>query len=213
MRAFLKLGLLALVLLGLSVGLRALGVDLTQLSPEKLRTALLSFGVGAPIVYLAAYGQPLVPLPASVMTMAGGLAFGPWWGLVAAVSGATLRACSQFLLARRLGRETIARWLQGRAARLDEHVGARGFTTVFLVRLIPNFPYDIQNLALGVSRVRFWPYALATFFGIIPASFAFVYFGDSLTNPAQTWKLLAALLLVFGVVWLQRRFARRARVS
>lgn len=212
-RALLRSLLGVSVVLALILGLKAFGVDVAEFTPERIRTALLSYGAGAPIIYLAVYGQPLVPLPASVMTMAGGLAFGPWWGLLAAVSGATIRACSQFLIARRLGRDTIARWLQGRAARLDERVGARGFTTVLLVRLIPNFPYDMQNLALGVSRVRFWPYAFATLLGVVPASFAFVYFGDSLANPAQTWKLLAAVLLVIAVVWVQRRVAGRARIS
>ena len=213
MRTFFKLGLFVLLVLGLGWGLKALGVDVTRLTPERVRAGILSFGALAPVIYLAAYGQPLVPLPASIMTIAGGLAFGTWWGLAAAVCGATIRAMGQFLLARRLGRETLARWLKGRAARIDERIGARGFTTVLFVRLIPNVPYDLQNIALGVSRVRFWPYALATFLGILPASFAFVYVGDSLTSPARTWKLVLAVLLVVVVVWVQRRVARRARLS
>ena len=200
-------------ILALILGLTALGVDPSTVTPERIRTTLLSYGAGAPVLYLVAYGQPLVPLPASVMTMAGGLAFGPWWGLMAAVCGATLRACGQFLIARRLGRKTVARFLKGRTAHIDERIGARGFATVLLIRLIPNFPYDLQNLALGVSRVRFWPYAVATLLGIVPASFAFVFLGDSLTDLARLWRVLAAALLVLGVVGLQRRMARRVRVS
>lgn len=199
--------------LAIILGLKALGVDLSDITPERIRALLIPYGAGAPMLYVAAYSQPFVPLPASIMTMAAGLAFGPWWGLMAAVCGATLRACGQFLIARRLGRNTIARFLKGRTAHIDERIGARGFATVLLIRLIPNVPYDLQNLALGVSRVRFWPYALATLIGIVPASFAFVYFGDSLTNPAQTWKLLAAALLVIAVVWVQRRVTHRARIS
>ena len=98
-------------ILALILWLHALGVDFSTVTPERIRALLIPYRAGAPILYVAAYGQPLVPLPASVMTMAGGLAFGPWWGLMAAVCGATLRACGQFLIARRLGRKTIARFL------------------------------------------------------------------------------------------------------
>jgi len=212
-RIFLKLGLLVALILGLTAGLRALGVDVTHVTPERVRAGILSFGPMAPFVYLAVYGQPLVPLPASILSMAGGLAFGPVWGLLAALAGATTRACSQFLLARRLGREAVARLLTGRVAALDQKIGANGFQAVFWVRLIPNLPYDVQNFALGFSRVGFGPYAAATVVGILPASVAFTYFGDSLTDLGRLWKVLLGALLVFGVLVVQRRFAARSRPS
>ena len=211
MRTFLKLGLLVLLVLGLSWGLTALGVDVTRVTPERVRAYILSFGGLAPVIYLAAYGQPLVPLPASIMTIAAGLAFGPLWGLLAALLGATVRACSQFLIARLLGREAVAQLLKGRVAALDQKIGEHGFQTVLLIRLIPNLPYDVQNYGLGFSRVAFGPYAVATMLGIIPASFAFVYFGYSLTDPRQLWKPVLGLLLILVVIGAQRRSAVRSR--
>ena len=203
-----KLGLFVVVVLGISWGLRAAGFDVTQISPERVKTFMLSFGFWAPAIYLAVYGQPIVPLPASIMTIAGGLTFGPLWGLLAALAGATVRACSQFLIAKLMGREAVARLLKGRMAALDQQIGANGFQTVLLIRLIPNLPYDLQNYGLGFSRVAFGPYAVATMLGIIPASFAFVYFGYSLTDLRQLWKLLIGVLLVLGVIAVQRRLAQ-----
>ena len=211
MRTFLKFGLFLLIVLGLWWGLQAAGIDVTRVTPERVRADILSFGALAPVIYLAAYGQPLVPLPASVMTIAAGLAFGPWWGLLAALLGASTRACSQFLIARLLGRETVARLLKGRVAALDQKIGENGFTTVLFIRLIPNFPYDIQNYGLGFSQVAFGPYAAATVLGIIPASFAFVYFGYALTDLRQCWKLVLGMLLVLVVIGAQRRYAARSR--
>ena len=211
MRTFLKFGLFLLIVLGLWWGLQALGVDVTRVTPERVRADILSFGALAPVIYLAAYGQPLVPLPASVMTIAAGLAFGPWWGLLAALLGASARACSQFLIARLLGREAVAQLLKGRVAALDQKIGEHGFQTVFFIRLIPNLPYDVQNYGLGFSRVAFGPYAVATMLGIVPASFAFVYFGYSLTDPRQLWKLVLGLLFILVVIGAQRRSAVRSR--
>jgi uncharacterized membrane protein YdjX (TVP38/TMEM64 family) len=147
------------------------------------------------------------------MTLTGGLAFGPLWGMLAALGAATARACTQFGVARLLGREAVAKLLRGRAAALDQKIGQNSFKTVLLVRLIPNVPFDMQNYGLGFSRARFIPYAVATLLGMIPGCFAFVYLGYSLTDPAQIWKLLVAILLIAGLILLQQRLTRRAPAS
>ena len=208
---WLQLGAFVLLVVGLIWGLRTLGVDVTKVTPEKVRSFVLSFGMWAPAIYLLTYGQPIVPLPASVMTIAGGLAFGPLWGTLAALAGATTRACTQFGVARWLGREAVAKLLKGRAASLDTALSNNSFKAVLLIRLIPNFPYDVQNYGLGFSQARFAPFALATALGIIPASFAFVYLGYSLTDPAQIWKLLVAILVIVGLMLAQRAWKPRRK--
>lgn len=206
---WIKLGAFLLLVIGLGWVLKALGVDLTQVTPERIRGFVLSFGVWAPAIYLLAYGQPIVPLPASVMTITGGLAFGPLWGALAALGGATVRATSEFLVARLLGREAVAKLLKGKVAQLDQKIGANGFKTVLLIRLIPNLPFDVQNYGLGFSQVLFGPYVLASFLGMIPGTFAYVYLGYSLTDPKQIWKLGVAILIIVGLMVAQRAWKSR----
>jgi uncharacterized membrane protein YdjX (TVP38/TMEM64 family) len=184
-------------------------VDLGAVNPERIRIFVLSFGVWAPAIYLLAYGQPIVPLPASVMTITGGLAFGPLWGALAALGGATVRACTQFLVARLLGRKAVAKLLKGKAAQLDQKISEHGFKAVLLLRLLPNLPFDVLNYALGFSRVRFKSYALASGLGMIPGSFAYVYLGYSLTDPQHLWKLLLAVLVIVGLIVAQQAIQRR----
>ena len=211
--AWIKVVTLGVIVVGIGLGLKVLGVDLTRLTPERVRTFVLSFGAFAPLAYLLAYGQPLVPLPASIMTATGGLAFGPLWGTLAAIAGATTRACGQFLIAKLLGREAVEKLLKGRLAKLDQQAGRNGFKTVLLVRLIPNFPYDIQNYGLGFSQVRFGPYTLGTLLGILPGSLAYAYLGYSLTDPKQMWKLLMAALLIVGLMTAQLAWKTRHSAS
>ena len=206
---WMKLAAFLLVVTGLGWLVRALGFDIRQVTPDKIRTFVLSFGAWAPAVYLLAYAQPLVPLPASVMTITGGLAFGPAWGTLAALCGATARACNQFLTARLLGRDAVAKLLKGKVAALDEKIAANGFKAVLLIRLIPNLPFDVQNYGLGFSRVSFPPYALASFLGMIPGCVAFVYLGYSLTDPQQIWKMLLAILVIVGLMVAQRAWKAR----
>lgn len=202
-----------LLIAGLWWGVRALGIDLTQVTPERVRGFVLSFGVWAPVIYLLIFAQPLIPLPASIMTAAGGVAFGPWWGTLAAVCGATVRACTQFLIARFVGRGTISKLVKGRVAAINETVGEHGFKVVLLIRLIPNLPFDVQNYTLGVSRVRFAPYATASFLGIAPWSFVYVFFGYSLTDLERFWKLAVVILIIAALLVGQRQFVKRKKAS
>jgi len=205
-----KLAVLVAALAGLWFAAQALGLQLSDLTPERVRGWVLSFGPWAPLVYVLVYGQPIVPLPASIMTGIGGVAFGKGWGTLAALGGATLRASTQFLVARLLGRDAVAKLLKGRVASLDQRIGENTFKAVLLIRLIPNFPFDVQNYGLGFSRARFLPYALATFIGMLPGCFAFVYLGYSLTDPKQIWKLLVAILMIVAVMFLPRFLKRPA---
>ena len=208
---WLKFILLLLFLIGVGWGLGALGFDVTQVNPDRIQEFVLGFGIWAPVVYLLAYGQPIVPLPGSIMTIAGGLAFGTTWGTLAALCGATTRACSQFLVTRLLGRETVAKLIKGKVAVCDEKLGEHGFKVVLLLRLIPNLPFSLQNYGLGLSCVRFRMYALATFLGMIPGTLAYVYLGRSLTDPKHLWKLVVAVGIIVGLMVAQRAWKYRRR--
>ena len=195
------------LLIGLAIGgwrvLKVCGLDVLRLHPDRIRSFIISFGWWAPAAYLVLYGQPIVPLPLSVIAIAGGLAFGPWWGMLATVGGATLRATTQYLLARRLGRELVSRFLHHRLMAINRFITHRPFRSVLLVRLVPNFPFDIQNYSLGCSGVPFVPYIGATMLGILPSSFGFAYFGHALTTPRSLWIAAAVLFAIVGFAWVQ----------
>ncbi len=202
----------AVLMVALWYGLRAVGVDLFAIRPGRVRNFVLSFGALAPLVYLLVYSQPIVPMPVSILTLAGGLAFGPVWGTMAAVTGATVRACGQFGIARLLGQEMVCKLFKGRVAALNNKIRDNSFHTVLWIRLIPNVPFDMQNYGLGFSKVRFWPFALGTMLGVAPTTFTFVYLGYSLTDPRQLWKFFLAVVLLAGLLSLSKLLSRRQRV-
>jgi uncharacterized membrane protein YdjX (TVP38/TMEM64 family) len=205
-------GVLVLLAAGAMVVLKLAGIELTQLSPERVRAFVLSFGIWAPAAYLLVYGQPFVVLPTTVLSISGGLAFGPAWGTAAALAGATLRACSQFAVARVLGRDVVAKLLHRRVARLNQQLDRHAVKAVALIRLIPNVPYDVQNFGFGVSQVRFAPYVLGSVLGIFPACVALAYLGDSITESGRLWKAGLAALLIVGLVFAGRAWKTRHRL-
>ena len=203
---------LGIPLAGILAGLVWWALHPAQMSPARVERWLLSAKQFAPLLYLVVYAQPVVPVPASVMTIASGLTFGSFWGLWAAAFGATARACNQFVLARWLGRTRLERVLKGRLARLDEQIGRHGLHAVLFIRLVPNLPFDMQNYCLGCSRIRFPAYAIGTFLGILPGTFAFVYLGDAFTHRGHAWKAVVAVVILVGLIVLQRRWmARKTR--
>lgn len=130
--------------------------------------------------YIGVYTvRPLVLFPASLLTIAGGVLFGPVVGLGAAVAGANLSALVAFSLGKVFSPSTLAdpsrttfvsRW----SGRLRE----RSFATVMVMRLAL-LPFDLVNYAAGFLRVRTVPFLLATAIGSFPGALSFVLAGAS----------------------------------
>jgi len=119
-------------------------------------------------------------VPGLFITMAAGVLFGPFKGFVivslASVTGASLA----FLIGRHLVREWITRKMADSPHfhAINEAIGREGAMIVFLLRLSPLFPYNLLNYGLGLTRVRFGSYFIASWIGMLPGTFMYVYLGS-----------------------------------
>jgi uncharacterized membrane protein YdjX (TVP38/TMEM64 family) len=157
------------------------------LEKERLRQFVAGYGAWGPIVYLIIWTlAPPLFLPGLPITLAGGVLFGPFWGVVYVIFGATAGATLAFLVARYLARDWVAAKLQGtRLASLDDKVAREGWEIVAFTRLIPIFPFFLLNYAFGLTRIPLWHYVLATFFGMLPVTAAYVYFSANVLDLFQ----------------------------
>ncbi|GEL07376.1 TVP38/TMEM64 family protein [Salisediminibacterium halotolerans] len=168
-----------------------------NIRPGEIRAWILSFGVYAPVIYLVLYAaRPLILFPASIMTLGGGLAFGPFWGTVLSVAGASGSAAVAFFVARKLGKNVAAKDWQGRAEKIQQQLETNGFYYVFLLRFIPLLNFDLISYLAGVSKVKFAPFIFGTASGMIPGTFAYVFLGSSLVDPSVEVLILAGALFV-----------------
>jgi uncharacterized membrane protein YdjX (TVP38/TMEM64 family)/ferredoxin len=174
--------LVFLVLLAAAVAGIHLSGAAQYLQEERLRALISSYGALAPVIYILIYTlAPVLLLPGLPLTIAGGILFGPFWGVVYTITGATLGASLAFLVARYLARDWVAAKLTGpKWAKLDREVEQHGWKVVAFTRLIPAFPFNLLNYAFGLTKVPFSHYALATFFCMLPACVAFIVFSSSL---------------------------------
>ncbi|MCI0453941.1 MAG: TVP38/TMEM64 family protein [Candidatus Dadabacteria bacterium] len=191
---------LVVILVAVFFLVRASGIEFKNLTPSKIREYLLSFGmIKGALIYLAIYTfsiRPFIPIPPTLYTFAGGFTFGPIWGTVLTVIGATLNASICFLIARALGKDFVEKISKGKFDKLNEKLRNSGFKTLLIIRTSPvGPPFDLVSYASGVLRIPFWSHFLATMTGIIPAVAVYSYFGGSITKGG-----LAILIAFFLVV-------------
>ena len=173
---YLRIGLI-LILIGTIILMRATGAT-RYLEQENFRNLIAGVGLWAPALYVLTYTiAPSLFLPGLPITIIGGILFGPFWGVIYTIFGATAGACLAFLISRYAARNWIEHKLKSpRWKKLDEGVERQGWKVVALTRLIPLFPFNLLNYAFGLTKIGFIPYTLATFFCMLPACIAFIVF-------------------------------------
>ena len=172
------------------------------------------------LAYAVAYLlRPLLLFPATVITVAAGLLFGPVVGVLIVIVAANASAMLAYSIGRLLAGERTADDQRsdadqaGLIARWGERMRTNSFEAVFIMRLL-FLPYDLVNYASGALRIRWTSFLLATVLGTLPGTIAFVLLGASIERLDEglgginPWTI-AASIAIFVVSLLIARFARR----
>jgi uncharacterized membrane protein YdjX (TVP38/TMEM64 family)/rhodanese-related sulfurtransferase len=202
MRIVLFLGLLAAVTLAI--------IYRDQFDAAELEAWVRDAGPVAPLLFMLVYALAAVLfLPGSVLTLAGGALFGPVLGTFYNLTGATLGATLAFLFARYLASDWVAEKTGGRVKQLINGVEGEGWRFVAFVRLVPLFPFNLLNYALGLTRLRLMHYIIATYLFMLPGAIAYTYLGYAgreavAGGEGMIQKGLMALALLAVVAFLPR---------
>ncbi len=220
-----KLSVSRLLLIGAAVALLVvLGRQAGAYLPQFVAW-VESLGVWGPVVFVVGYVVAAVAfVPGSILTLAAGAIFGLAKGVVTVFIAAMLGSAAAFIVARYVARPAIERRLAGntRFAAIDRAVGAQGRKIVFLLRLSPVFPFNLLNYALGLTKVRFFDFFIASV-GMLPGTLLYVYYGKlagdvaTLAGGAAVAKgpeyygvLVLGLVATVVVTTIVTRIARRA---
>ena len=178
-------------------------------------------------VIAVASGLPV----ALVLTIAGGMIFGPWTGAGLTMFSATVGATLTYAAARlAMGSALQARLLgsDGMVRRIVDGFGRNTFSHILTMRLIPLFPFSPVNIAAGLVQAPLRPFVLATLLGEVPTATIYASFGsglgralsagakpplDHLRDPWLILPLVGLALLSLApslIGWWGRRRAQRA---
>lgn len=146
-------------------------------APARLRELIQRLDpLAARVAYVLVYIVGTVLLvPGTAMSFVGAVLFGVWEGTLYTWMGATIGATLAFFVARFLGRQFVDQLLRGRLQALDRRLAEHGFTGLFLLRLVPLFPFNGLNFGSGLTAISTRDYVLATALGILPATFVYQF--------------------------------------
>jgi uncharacterized membrane protein YdjX (TVP38/TMEM64 family)/rhodanese-related sulfurtransferase len=175
-RSLLRLAL-ALPLVTAAVGAT---IHLGQIDLAMLDAWLGSLGLWAPVGYVALYALATIAfVPGVLFSLTGGALFGPLWGTIWNLIGATVGATLAFLAARYIAGEWVTRKAGGLLKRLIDGVDAEGWRFVAFVRLVPLFPFNLSNYALGLTHIPLHHYVIATLICMVPGAVAYTWLGHA----------------------------------
>lgn len=167
-----------LLLLLIAAGIGAVIVYRDQLDADALQSWIEGAGAAAPMLFMLVYIVGTVFFfPGSVLTLLGGALFGPVLGTFYNLTAATLGAMLSFLVARYLASDWVMNKTGGRLKQLMDGVEKEGWRFVAFVRLVPLFPFNLLNYALGLTRISFSQYSIATYICMLPGAIAYTYLG------------------------------------
>jgi uncharacterized membrane protein YdjX (TVP38/TMEM64 family) len=215
-----RLALAGLLLAGAVAG----GRELAGLVPA-FASWVKELGPVGPMAFIAGYIiAAVVFVPGSLLTLVAGAVFGVVSGTLYVLIGATLGSAAAFLISRHVARGPFERRLgdNPRFAAIDQAIAREGRKVVFLLRLSPVFPFTLLNYALGLTRIRFTDFLLASV-GMLPGTLLYTYSGKVAGDlaalaagqgPARGLGyytvLTVGLLATVAVTILVTRVARRA---
>lgn len=162
-------------------------------------------GPGFVVIFWLAYVVVTqFPVPRTILTLSAGVLFGPWTGILVALSATTVAAAISLLIVRGL----VGDWIRPRLTHpavvgIDARLRHRGWLAVTSLRMIAGVPFSVLNYVAALTSIPLLPFALATLLGSAPGTVVTVLLGDTLTgeaDPTIIWITLG--LAVVGMVGL-----------
>lgn len=144
------------------------------------------------------------PIPRTILTLASGVIFGPWQGVLVALTATTVSAALSLLVVRGL----LGDWMSPRlshpaVAGVNTRLEQRGWLAVTSLRMIAGVPFSVLNYAAALTSVPLGMFTLATFVGSAPGTLVTVMLGDALAGQPDPLVVgLTVLLAVAGLVGL-----------
>lgn len=163
---------------------------------------------------------------ATLMTLAMGALFGLWAGALLVSFASSMGATLAFLASRYLLRDTVQRRFGDKLKGINEGMEKDGALYLFMLRLVPAFPFVLINLLMGLTHIPVRTFYWVSQLGMLAGTLVYVNAGtqlariDSLSGILSPEVLLSfALLGIFPLIarqiarWVQKRriYARWTR--
>lgn len=177
---------------------------------KEIQSYVEGFGGFAPVVYILIFALvPLTLFPDSIIAISGGLIFGLAKGYIFTTIGALIGGTISFYISRYFGRDVVKKLTKDKLDNIENMINEKGFTIVFLLRLIPLFPFDVISYGAGFTSIKYRDFAIATVLGTIPGILVFTNIGAKSVDIGSSSfyaSIAALILLLFTSMVLKKKF-------
>jgi len=181
---------------------------LQQALQDNLAKALLIY------MALTMVSCAVLPLPGIVFAMAAGVLFGPFWGTAACSVATTLGACFAFLTGRYFLKDAVKPIVtKNKFIRrfFFEESRKNDMFLLMITRLVPVFPFNLQNYAYGITDIDFWPYAIYSLIFMLPGTAAYVFTTAGIVDSHNRFIYIAiGVVLLVGVAVVSYKLKKRS---
>lgn len=168
-------------------------------------------------LFIAIYAIATVCMaPGAPMSITGGLAFG-LWGIPIVATGASIGCALAFLVSNRLSQKRQNKSISPKIRAMHDAIVQEDWKIVFLMRLSPLVPFNLQNYFFGMTDIRFSRYLAASILGMLPGTILFVYLGSlggmqsiETNGNRHDWLqpaflIVGLILTVLATIWISRK--------
>ncbi|HBI91384.1 MAG TPA: TVP38/TMEM64 family protein [Terrisporobacter glycolicus] len=163
---------------------------------------------------LTIVGCVVLAIPGVTFAVFAGILFGPVLGIFACLIATTLGAAMAFLVGRFFLKDMIKPMLEKNKILkklLFSDNEKSDLIILMITRMVPIFPYNLQNFAYGITDIGFWKYTIYTFVFMFPGVSFFTIGSAGLTAGDNKWKyfiiagVLAIVVTLAGIL-IQRKY-------
>lgn len=158
----------------------------------------------------------ILALPGVTFAIIAGLIFGPFLGTICCSVATTLGAMLAFIVGRFFLKDSIKptaeknkylkKWL------FDES-GKNELFVLMITRLVPLFPYNLQNFAYGVTDISFATYSLGSLIFMLPGTAMYTIGFAGLADKEHRWLYFGIALLLAAAVFRMSAVLKRKYVG
>ncbi|MFV0504820.1 MAG: TVP38/TMEM64 family protein [Lachnospirales bacterium] len=177
-------------------------------------------GITAYITYILIYIiVAIFMFPASLVTIGAGIIFGPILGGLLSLVGATIGAVCSFLIAKYMARDYIVKKFKGNILfdKIEKGVKENGKNFLILTRLVPVFPYNIQNYAYGLTSMKVFEFFIVSFICMAPGAFIYAFMAGEIVTSGVSLKLLLefaiAGVILFIISLIPKYYAKKRGIE
>ena len=165
-------------------------------------------------VGLTIIGCVVLALPGITFALIAGMLFGPWLGILACLLATTLGAMLAFLVGRFFLKDAVKPMLENNKLLkklLFSDNPRKDIVVLMITRMVPIFPYNLQNFAYGITDIGFTKYSVLTFLFMLPGVSFYTIGAAALTADSGKWIYFAAagvlaVIVTLTGVWIKKKY-------